>query len=137
MAVLNVQSSQSSQELCESRGGRPGPPVPHKPTVSVDVKQHFNNKLSPTRPRPTWKACLRSPGQFSLNIKTAGYLRPHFRRRRSAAEAHPLLIFLFLQLRSDGSRSIRWYSHRAIKTNLILSQWQFPLPFSTGRNSSQ
>ena len=23
--------------------GRPGLPVPNKPTVSVDVKQHFNN----------------------------------------------------------------------------------------------
>ena len=31
-----------AQELCESRGGRPGLPVPNKPTVSVDVKQHFN-----------------------------------------------------------------------------------------------
>ena len=29
-----------AQELCESRGGRPGLPVPNKPTVSVDVKQH-------------------------------------------------------------------------------------------------
>ena len=25
-----------AQELCEKRGGRPGPPVPNKPTVSVD-----------------------------------------------------------------------------------------------------
>ena len=33
-----------AQELCESRGGRPGLPSPNKPTVSVDVKQHFNNK---------------------------------------------------------------------------------------------
>jgi len=31
-----------AQEVCESRGGRPGFPVPNKPTVSVDVKQHFN-----------------------------------------------------------------------------------------------
>ena len=31
-----------AQELCESRGGRPGLPVPNKPTVSVDIKQHFN-----------------------------------------------------------------------------------------------
>ena len=31
-----------AQELCESRGGRPWAPVPNKPTVSVDVKQHFN-----------------------------------------------------------------------------------------------
>ena len=29
-----------AQELCESRGGRPELPVPNKPTVSVDVKQH-------------------------------------------------------------------------------------------------
>ena len=28
------------QELCESRGGSPGLPVPNQPTVSVDVKQH-------------------------------------------------------------------------------------------------
>ena len=30
-----------AQELCESPGGRP---VPNKPTVSVDVKQHFNQQ---------------------------------------------------------------------------------------------
>ena len=30
----------ASPEL--SRGGRPGLPVPYKPMVSVDVKQHFN-----------------------------------------------------------------------------------------------
>ena len=29
-----------AQEVCESRGGRPGLPVPNKPTVSVDVNQH-------------------------------------------------------------------------------------------------
>ena len=29
------------QELCESRGGRLGLPVPNKPTVSVDVKQQW------------------------------------------------------------------------------------------------
>ena len=29
-----------AQELCESRGGCHGLPVPNKPTVSVDVKQH-------------------------------------------------------------------------------------------------
>ena len=31
-----------AQELCESRGGRPGLPVPNKLTVSVNVKQQFN-----------------------------------------------------------------------------------------------
>ena len=31
-----------AQELCEGRGGRPGLPVPNKPTVSVAVKQQFN-----------------------------------------------------------------------------------------------
>ena len=44
-----------AQELRESRGGRPGLPVPYKPTVSVDVKQHFNlilekNIFSPLLP---------------------------------------------------------------------------------------
>ena len=29
--------------MCESRGGRPGLPVPNKPTVPVDVKQHSTN----------------------------------------------------------------------------------------------
>ena len=33
-------STERAQELCESRGGRPGLPVPNKLTVSVDVKQH-------------------------------------------------------------------------------------------------
>ena len=34
-----------AQELCESRGGRPGLPVPNKPSVSVDVKQRSTNQL--------------------------------------------------------------------------------------------
>ena len=34
-----------AQELCGSRGVVVlGSPVPHKPTVSVDVKQHFNQR---------------------------------------------------------------------------------------------
>ena len=36
-----------AQDLCESRGGRPGLPVPNKSTVSVDIKQHFNQKNWP------------------------------------------------------------------------------------------
>ena len=32
------------QELCESRGGRPGLSVLTSLLVSVDVKQHFYNK---------------------------------------------------------------------------------------------
>ena len=35
-----------AQELSESRGGRPGLPIPNKPMISVDVKQHFNNNNS-------------------------------------------------------------------------------------------
>ena len=44
----------TAQELCESRGGRPGLPVPNSPyglcgrlcgTVSVDVKQHWRTEL--------------------------------------------------------------------------------------------
>ena len=41
------------QELCESRGGRPGLPVPKKPTVSVDVKQP--HPPPPTPPPPPTK----------------------------------------------------------------------------------
>ena len=33
------------QELCESRGGRPGLPSHNKPAVSVDVTQDFNQLL--------------------------------------------------------------------------------------------
>ena len=36
-----------AQELCESRGGHPGLPVPNKPTFSVDVKQHSTIKFFP------------------------------------------------------------------------------------------
>ena len=35
-----------AQELCESRGGRPGLPVPNKPPVSMDVKPHSTNQSS-------------------------------------------------------------------------------------------
>ena len=30
--------------VTQNRGGRPGPPVPNKATVFVDVKQHFNHE---------------------------------------------------------------------------------------------
>ena len=40
----------SSTELYESRGGRPGLPVPNKPTVPADVKQHFIS-FNHSRPR--------------------------------------------------------------------------------------
>ena len=33
------------QELCEGRGGRPGLPAPNSLMVSVDVKQHWTNRL--------------------------------------------------------------------------------------------
>ena len=36
-----------AQELCEGRGGRPGLPVPNKPTVSVDVRQHSITTVPP------------------------------------------------------------------------------------------
>ena len=36
-----------AQELCESRGGRPGLPSLISLMVSVDVKQHFNQQIFP------------------------------------------------------------------------------------------
>ena len=38
--VSELGSCVKVEQLCESRGGSPGFPVPNKPTVSVDVKQH-------------------------------------------------------------------------------------------------
>ena len=40
LAVFSFLSSFRIQELCESRGGRPGLSVLMSLTVSVDVKQH-------------------------------------------------------------------------------------------------
>ena len=39
--ITVVSQSSGARELCESRGGRPGLPVPNKPAVSVDVKQQI------------------------------------------------------------------------------------------------
>ena len=39
----NKPGGLGAQELCESRGGRPGLPVPNSRTVSVDVRQHCAN----------------------------------------------------------------------------------------------
>ena len=43
ISMLQRPSRRPLSRACESRGGRPGFPVPNKPSVSVDVKQHFNN----------------------------------------------------------------------------------------------
>ena len=45
----STDSSVRAQELCESRGERPGLPVPNKPTVSVDVNQHSTSHDSELR----------------------------------------------------------------------------------------
>ena len=41
---LRDQRITRAQELCKSRGGRPGLPVPNHPTVSVDLKKDFNQQ---------------------------------------------------------------------------------------------
>ena len=46
---FTLQAIVRAQEVCESRGGRPGLPVPNKPTVSVDVKQHSTNQQAIVR----------------------------------------------------------------------------------------
>ena len=48
VAVLGSRTFRA-QELCESRGGRPGFPSLISLTVSVDVKQHFINDILPSR----------------------------------------------------------------------------------------
>ena len=57
MCIRDSQRRIRIQELCESGGGRPGLPVPNKPTVSVDVKHH-STKLRDEREKkklgPVW-----------------------------------------------------------------------------------
>ena len=45
--ALPLRQAGRAQEQCESRGGRPSTGVSNKPTVSVDVKQHFNQATKP------------------------------------------------------------------------------------------
>ena len=60
-------------------------------------------------------------------MKTASYLHPNL--RRFVAEARPFICFLiylffnfvYLQLGSDGSYSIHWCFHKAIKTSAVSS----------------
>ena len=65
ITIINFEPR--AQELCESRSGRPGLPVPNKPTVSADLKQqHFTNNNSKHFSQPvqtlslynTWTAVL-------------------------------------------------------------------------------
>ena len=75
---LNLFNAQLSpkrvrvQELCEGRGGRPGLPVPNKPTVFVDVKPHFNRT---SRRGSEFRSCVKvevtvlgSPSLISLRF---------------------------------------------------------------------
>ena len=59
-----------AQELCESRGGRPGLPVPNKPTVSVDVKQHLKKNVKNTELRSCTKVevAVLGPSLISLRV---------------------------------------------------------------------
>ena len=59
-------------ELCESRGGRPGLPVPNKPTVSVDVKQHFN-QLQPRVSVTAQELCESRGGRPGLPVPNSPY----------------------------------------------------------------
>ena len=45
---MKIEVAVRGQELCENRGGRPGLPVPNKPTVCMDLKQHSTRILSVT-----------------------------------------------------------------------------------------
>ena len=73
-----------AQELCESRGGRPGLPSLISLMVSVDVKQHFNE-----------------PTDLSMHASTtptrlAIYPSIHYTIRLSVQSCHPATICLFL-----------------------------------------
>ena len=50
---LNTVERDRAQELCESRGGRPGLPVPNKPCGFCGLKAALNRTLTPlTKPVP-------------------------------------------------------------------------------------
>ena len=66
---LTVFSSWTrAQELCESRGERPGLPVPNKPTVSVDVKQHSTSQEDHRSCVQVEVVVLGSPSLISLMV---------------------------------------------------------------------
>ena len=67
-----------AQELCESRGGRPGLPVPKKATVSVDVKQHSTNQATDQPLPPTF-----SPDTTLPRTASRGHFLPNSKQRTS------------------------------------------------------
>ena len=74
-SALSIQIR--GQELCESRGGRPG--LPNKPTVSVDIKKLFN-QLDSNVSRSGWSLSTATSvpirfgsRSFSSKIVVCGY----------------------------------------------------------------
>ena len=53
---LKKHGAFKTQELCESRGGRPGLPVPNSPMISVDVMQQLKKKHGASEFRSCVKA---------------------------------------------------------------------------------
>ena len=53
--------------MCESRAGRPGLPVPNKPTVSVDAKPHFTIFGRSARAQEVCKSRDGRPGLLAPN----------------------------------------------------------------------
>ena len=75
---------QSPGELCGGPGGRPGLPVPNKPTVFMDVKQHFSKmqslraeELCQWKSRwPSWAPVPNKP-TVSVDVKATLQRRRH------------------------------------------------------------
>ena len=59
----------AQEPLCESQSGASWAPVPNRPTVSVDVKQHFNKKYTELR------KCVKIGGRSGLLVtsKPSGF----------------------------------------------------------------
>ena len=102
------------QELCESRGGRPGLSVPMSLPVSVDVKQHWtmltdwsqfvpNNYVNPTSAR-TLRSTSSTPScdiplHSYWNFKIAAHLNVRVRVR----------VILVMMMQSFMSSDVGWH----------------------------
>ena len=71
--MFTYRVSVRAPELCKSRGGRPGLPVPNKPTVSVDVKKKNFNQLQPRVSVTAQELCESRGGRPGLPVPNSPY----------------------------------------------------------------
>ena len=127
------------QELCESRGGRPGPPVLMSFMVSVDVKQHwtmhthwsqFVPNMSTRHPRTLSSTSSSSLTSSDLTWQTCKYEDINSSSGTSSIEDEHLVEFMYLiftrmpgESYRQGLRSLLYlcYVFRALINSLVCS----------------